>query len=89
MSNSVVLEIGRELIVTALMLSLPTIAISLVVGLVISILQTITSVQEQTLTFAPRIMAVGIGLVVTMPWSLTVLTNFTHRMMWYVAQAGH
>lgn len=86
MSTELVIQIGRELLYTALLLSLPTVAASLLVGLVISVLQTITSIQEQTLSFAPRIIAVGLVLVFTMPWTLQVLTQFTERMFWLIEE---
>ena len=75
-----VIQIGRELLYTALLLSLPTVATSLIVGLLISVLQTITSVQEQTLTFAPRIVVVGLVLAVSLPWILNVLISFSEKM---------
>ncbi len=78
-------QIGRELLMTAMLLALPTFVVSLVVGLTISVFQTITSIQEQTLSFAPRIMAVGIVLAATLPWSLKILINFTQRMLWHLA----
>jgi flagellar biosynthetic protein FliQ len=81
-----VVQIGRELLFTAMLLALPTVAVSLIVGLLISIFQTITSIQEQTLTFAPRILAVGLVLVFTLPWTLEVLTNFTTRMFWLISE---
>jgi flagellar biosynthesis protein FliQ len=86
MTSELVIQIGRELLYTALLLALPTVAASLIVGLVISILQTITSIQEQTLTFAPRIIAVGLVLVLTLPWTLQVLMQFTQRMFWLMAE---
>jgi flagellar biosynthesis protein FliQ len=88
MDTTQVTQIGRDLLLTALLLSLPTVAISLIVGLVISILQTITSVQEQTLSFAPRILAVGVVLVISLPWTLRVATGFTIRMVQMLVEAG-
>ena len=61
MTFSLVVQLGRELLLTAMLLALPTVLVSLVVGLLISIFQTITSIQEQTLSFAPRILAVGVA----------------------------
>ena len=81
-----VVQIGRELLFTAMLLALPTVAVSLIVGLLISIFQTVTSIQEQTLTFAPRILAVGLVLVFTLPWTLQVLSNFTTRMFWLISE---
>ena len=79
MTTDIVVQLGRETLYTALLLSLPTVLISLAVGLLISIFQTVTSIQEQTLTFAPRIMAVGLIMVVSLPWMLEILVNFTQR----------
>lgn len=76
-----VVEIGRDLLITAMWLAGPPILISLAIGLLVSILQTITSVQEQTLSFAPRIVAVGLMLILMLPWMLTLTSSFTLRMM--------
>lgn len=81
MSSLQVLEIGRDLLWTALWLSLPAVGVSLLVGLAISILQTLTSVQEQTLSFAPRIAAVCLILVLALPWMVRTSTAFTTRMV--------
>lgn len=76
-----VVEIGSDLLITVMWLAGPPVLVSLIVGLGISILQTITSVQEQTLSFAPRIVAVGVVLVLTLPWMLTLTSAFTLRMI--------
>ncbi|HIE96735.1 MAG TPA: flagellar biosynthetic protein FliQ [Planctomycetes bacterium] len=76
-----VVEIGRDLLVTAMWLAGPPVFISLIVGLIVSVFQTITSVQEQTLSFAPRIVAVGVVLMVALPWMLTLTSSFTMRMV--------
>ena len=79
MANAI--DIGRELMMTALILVSPVVAVSLIVGLVISIGQTVTSIQEQTLTFAPRIIAV-VGLIIFLtPWYLSTLKTFTLTMI--------
>lgn len=76
-----IVEIGQDLLVTAMWLSGPAILASLVVGLIISLMQTVTSIQEQTLSFAPRIVAVGVIMLLTLPWMLQQSTAFTMRMM--------
>ena len=86
MSTSQVIEIGRDVLYTALLLALPALGVSLVVGLVISIVQVITSIQEQTLSFVPRIVAVGIVLVFTMAWSTQVAATFTVRLFSRLAE---
>lgn len=80
MHSTHVVNIGRELLITALILAAPTLLVSLVVGLAVSIFQTMTSIQEQTLNFAPRILAVAIVMIITLPWVLNILVNFTQRM---------
>lgn len=81
-----VMEIGRDLLLTALLISLPALLASLIVGLVISILQTITSLQEQTLSFVPRLLAVGAVLLLFLGWILQTGVHFTMRMLWHAAE---
>ena len=88
MSTPEVIGIGRDLLTTALLLALPTLVVSLVVGLVISVLQAATSIQEQTLNFVPRMLALGAVVLLTLPWSLQVATHFTARMLWKAAEVG-
>ena len=80
-STGLVIEIGRDLLLTAIVLSLPAVGVSLLIGFLVSLFQTVTSIQEQTLTFAPRIVAVGLVLVATLPWTIQLATSFTMRMM--------
>ena len=87
MTTSQIVMIGRDLLMTGLILSLPAVVVSLVVGGVISVFQTITSIQEQTLSFAPRIVAVAVVMMLTLPWSLQVAMSFTSRMMQYMLEA--
>lgn len=88
METSEAIMVGRELMITALLLSTPVVIVSLLVGLVISIAQTVTSVQEQTLTFAPRIVAV-VGIVIFLtPWYLATLKTFTMKMFERMAEVG-
>jgi flagellar biosynthetic protein FliQ len=86
MSIAQVLELGRDLFTTALLLALPVLAASLLVGLIVSILQTITSIQEQTLSFVPRMLAVALVLALTLPWALQIAVGFTVRMLWQAAE---
>jgi flagellar biosynthesis protein FliQ len=88
MAMEQVIEIGRDLLYTALLLALPALAASLIVGLIISVLQTITSIQEQTLSFVPRLLAAGLVLLVAMPWTMQVAIHFTMRMLARAAEVG-
>lgn len=71
-----VLDIARDAIYTIIMASTPVLLVSLVVGLIISIFQTVTSIQEQTLTFVPKILAVFATLMITGSWVLGILSEF-------------
>ena len=83
-----VLEIAREFLSTALLIALPALAVSLVVGLVVSILQTITSIQEQTLSFVPRLLAVGSVMLICLGWILQLAVQFTTSMLVNAAEVA-
>ena len=85
MSYAQILEISRELFYTALMVALPALVVSLVVGVIVSIIQTVTSIQDQTLAYIPRLIGVGFTIVMTLSFSLQLATHFTVRMFEYAA----
>ena len=74
-----VLDIAREAIYMMILCSAPLLLISLVVGLIISIFQTVTSIQEQTLTFVPKIIAVFLGMMLFGSWILNNLTGMIEK----------
>ena len=76
MTEGQVLDIAKEAIYTIIICSAPMLIISLVVGLIVSIFQTVTFLQEQTLTFVPKIIAVFVGIMIFGSWILTNLTEF-------------
>ncbi len=76
MTEGQVLDIVREALYNVIICSAPVLLISLIVGLVISIFQTVTSIQEQTLTFVPKILSVFIGIIVFGSWIANNLTGF-------------
>ncbi len=76
MTEGQVLDIAREAIYNIIICAAPVLLISLIVGLVISIFQTVTSIQEQTLTFVPKILAVFVAIIVFGSWILNNLTGF-------------
>lgn len=71
-----VLDIARDAIYTIIITSAPLLLISLIVGLIVSIFQTVTSIQEQTLTFVPKILAVFVGIMLFGAWILDTLTGY-------------
>lgn len=71
-----VMDIAREALFLIIKVSAPLLLISLVIGLIVSIFQTITSIQEQTLTFVPKILFVFVGMMLLGGWMLENLTGF-------------
>lgn len=80
MTPSTVIEIGRVAIEVTLLVSMPIFLAALVTGLVISIFQAATQINEMTLTFVPKLIAMFVTLVVAGPWMLTVLTDYMRRL---------
>lgn len=78
MSSQEVLEAGRTMLVVTLQLSLPLLLFGLVAGVLVSIFQTVTQIQEYTLTFVPKLLAVVAALTLFGPWMLTSLVHFMH-----------
>ncbi|WP_409292301.1 flagellar biosynthesis protein FliQ [Peribacillus sp. SCS-37] len=77
MNSEFVISIAEKGIMTVLLISGPLLALALVVGLLISIFQAATQIQEQTLAFVPKIVAVLIGLVFFGPWMLSHMLSYT------------
>lgn len=80
MTEGQVLDIARQALYTIILCSAQLLIISLVVGLVVSIFQTVTSIQEQTLTFVPKIICVFLGMMIFGSWILTNLTEFINTL---------
>ena len=80
MSIDDVTAIASDALFLVIKVSAPTLLVSLIVGLLISIFQTVTSIQEQTLTFVPKILAVFLSIIVLGNWMLTQITEFMNRL---------
>ncbi|MFU2210305.1 flagellar biosynthesis protein FliQ [Desulfovibrio sp. JY] len=80
MTTDMVVALSRQAIETALFLALPMLGVSLVVGVVISVLQAATQIQEMTLTFVPKILSMFIALLVAFPWMMDKMINFTKEL---------
>jgi flagellar biosynthetic protein FliQ len=77
MTQEFVVGMGRQAIELTLMLSAPMLGFGLLVGLVVSIFQAVTQIQEMTLTFIPKILAVMLAMILFMPWMLQIILSFT------------
>ena len=88
MNEADVLGIAREAIVVMIQIGAPVMLLALVVGLVVSLVQALTQVQEMTLTFIPKILAIFGSLLLFMPFMLATLSSFTERLMARIAGSG-
>ncbi len=75
-TQEAVIDIARDAIYTMIITAAPLLLVSLIVGLIISIFQTVTSIQEQTLTFVPKILAVFVTLMICGSWMLDNMSGF-------------
>ena len=80
MTPQMVVEIGREALTVTLLIAAPMLGFGLIVGLVISIFQAVTQINEMTLTFVPKILAVAAALLIFLPWIINTMTDFTRHM---------
>ncbi len=77
MSIEFVTNLGREALLVTLIVSAPLLGFALLIGVIISIFQAVTQIQEMTLTFVPKIIVVMLTVIVFGPWILRILINFT------------
>lgn len=80
MDDKVVVELGLNAMMTAGMLAAPMLLTALVVGFMISLFQSVTQIQEVTLTFVPKAIAVGVALVLTGSWMVQTIVSFTQDL---------
>lgn len=80
MQQDIVIEIMQKVFVLILELSAPVLVVSVVVGLIVSIFQTITQIQEATLTFVPKIIAGVFTLIILLPWMLSIFVTNVHEL---------
>jgi len=80
MTPTTVIEIGRSAVELTLLISAPLFAAALVTGLIISILQAATQINEATLSFVPKLLAIFVTLILAGPWMLTMLTDYMRRL---------
>jgi flagellar biosynthetic protein FliQ len=86
--ETTLIDLARATLTTALLLVAPALLVGLVVGLAVSLFQTITSLQEQTLAIVPKILAVGATLLLLLPWTLSVLREFARALYQNLAAYG-
>jgi len=80
MDVTTVVAIGKEAMKITMLLSMPLLIVSLVAGLIVSIFQAVTQIQEMTLTFIPKILATAIALIFLAPWMTKLMVNYVVQL---------
>jgi flagellar biosynthesis protein FliQ len=80
MSQELILKLAKDTLQITLMISGPMLVVSLVVGIIISIAQVVTSIQDMTLSFVPRVVAVFVTFLLAFPWAMKILLAFTTQL---------
>ncbi len=85
MTPELVVQLARRSFEVTLLLAAPLLLASLVIGLIISIFQAVTSINEATLAFAPKIVAVMVAMIIFFPWMMTYMSDFTREIFSFIA----
>lgn len=80
MTPEMVLEVGKEAGEVVILMSAPPLLAGLIIGLIISLFQAATQIQEMTLTFIPKLVGIGAALVIAGPWMLSLVTDYVTRL---------
>ncbi len=88
MTDVIVIQLLREALMTILIVSAPLLGIGMLVGLVVAIFQTTTSIQEQTLTFVPKIVSIFLSLIIFGAWIVRTLVAFTANIFGMIEKIG-
>jgi flagellar biosynthetic protein FliQ len=81
MNEADILAVARQAIYVTLKLSVPPMLVALIVGVIVSVFQALTQIQEQTLTFIPKIIVIFLTVLLLLPFMIGSLTSFTHAMI--------
>lgn len=81
MTPEYVIKLGQDSLMLVLLLGGPVLVVALVVGLAVSIFQAVTQVHEMTLTFIPKILAVGVTVIFILPWVMQRMLDFTRQLL--------
>ena len=88
MNDVMVIQILREALMTTLLVAAPLLAVGTIVGLIVSIFQTTTSIQEQTLTFVPKIIAIFGAIIFCAGWMIRMLSDYTLKVFMLISDIG-
>ena len=88
MSSEAVIDVAREALLVMIKLGAPAMLVALGVGLVVSLLQALTQMQEMTLSFVPKILAIFLTILLALPFMMTTLTGFSEDLFRRIAGLG-
>lgn len=88
MTDIMVIKLLREALLITLVVAAPILGVGMFVGLIVSIIQTTTSIQEQTLTFVPKIIAIFLAIIFFGPWMIHMLVNYTVNLFMLIEKIG-
>lgn len=80
MSHQLVVDLARNAIMLALLIAGPMLVVALGIGLIISVVQAVTQIQEQTLSFVPKLIAVAATFLIALPWTLQLMIKYTTEL---------
>jgi flagellar biosynthetic protein FliQ len=83
-----VLDVSRDAVIVTLKIGVPIMLVALIVGLIVSLFQALTQIQEMTLSFIPKMIAIFVSLLLLMPFMLSTLTTFTHGIADRIIHTG-
>jgi flagellar biosynthetic protein FliQ len=89
MDSSFVLYLGRHTLETALMIAAPILLTCMVVGIAVTLLQAVTSIRDMTLTIVPKLIAVGVVILIFGGWMLQLILQFSNEIFAHVQNIGH
>jgi len=85
-SSDMAIQIGRDALMMVMLISAPMLGLALFVGIAVSIFQATTQIQEQTLAFVPKIIAVFVAVLLFGPWMLSLVVNYTREIFMNIPQ---
>jgi len=89
MNQDMILKLAKDTLQVTLMVSGPLLVVSLVVGVLVSIAQVVTSIQDMTLSFVPRVIAVFVAFLLVFPWIMNTMIAFTTRLYGHLEHFAH
>jgi flagellar biosynthetic protein FliQ len=87
-TDVLIIKLLREALMTLMIISAPLLGVGMLVGLIISIFQTTTSIQEQTLTFVPKIVAIFVTFILLAAWIIHTMVNYTKNIFLMISKIG-